>query len=275
MQENPLSKYYRQPKIYIGLPSRGRFYPPDTLTGDHTNLRVYGMTAMDEILFKTPDALFTGEAVVEVIQSCIPEITDPWNIPQLDVDTILIAMRIATYGERMPLEYNCSECNERNSIDLDLPSTLDYYMNLEYDNVVKFDDLQIHLKPLTYRDQTDIALRTYQLQRTLFQVTKDATDEERNTALNNATKEINRIQFESFRRSIDYVQVDKQRVDNPEHITDWLSNAEKEYYNGVKAHILKLRNIWSLPAQQAACESCNHENTVDVGFDNANFFGNP
>ena len=32
------------------------------------------MTAKDEMMFKTPDALLNGQATVDVIQSCIPAI---------------------------------------------------------------------------------------------------------------------------------------------------------------------------------------------------------
>ena len=45
-----------------------------------TELPVSPMTAMDEIKFKTPDALMNGQGVVDVIQSCIPDIK---NIPIL------------------------------------------------------------------------------------------------------------------------------------------------------------------------------------------------
>ena len=70
---NPLSGFMRQPKIYIKLPSGGAFWPRSSIdipeTGD---LAVYSMTAKDEITFKTPDALLNGQAVVDVIHSCIP-----------------------------------------------------------------------------------------------------------------------------------------------------------------------------------------------------------
>jgi hypothetical protein len=59
------------------------------------------MTAKDELMLKTPDALMNGQATVEVIKSCVPSIKNPWHMPSIDIDTILIAIRIATYGENM------------------------------------------------------------------------------------------------------------------------------------------------------------------------------
>ena len=87
--DNPLSKYYRQPSIYITLPSKGKYYSKEVLKTTTTGeLAVLPMTAKDELAFKTPDALMGGQATVDVIKSCIPNIKDPWQLVNFDVDTI-------------------------------------------------------------------------------------------------------------------------------------------------------------------------------------------
>ena len=62
---------------------------------------VYPMTAKDEMLLKTPDALLNGEATVTVIQSCIPAIKNAWAMPSIDCDAALMTIRMATYGNKM------------------------------------------------------------------------------------------------------------------------------------------------------------------------------
>ena len=70
---NPLSGYYRQPKIYIRLPSGGEYYPEGALdVSENGDYPVFAMTAKDELMLKTPDALLSGESTVEVIKSCVP-----------------------------------------------------------------------------------------------------------------------------------------------------------------------------------------------------------
>lgn len=275
MQENPLAKYYRQPKIYLSLPSKGNFYPEGTLNGDPENLPVFGMTAMDEIMLKTPDALFTGEAVVEVVKSCIPDILEPWKVPQLDIDSILIALRIASYGEKMPLSYECKKCKASNDIELDLSLTLDYYQRLEYDSSLNIDDITINFRPLDYKEQTDMSLETYQLQKRLYTVRQLENEQEQSAALNEASKQLNQIQMASFRNCIDSIKVGKELVTNQEFITDWFKNADKHYYQEIKNHLIKIREKWAVPTQITRCAECDHENKVEVGFDGANFFGNP
>ena len=71
-QANPLSKYFRQPKLFAALPSNGKFYPADSLETTETGeYAIYSMTAKDELTMKTPDALLNGQATVELIKSCV------------------------------------------------------------------------------------------------------------------------------------------------------------------------------------------------------------
>ena len=91
MSNNPLQQFFRQPAIYIKLPSNGKFYPEGALTmPENGEIPVYPMTAVDEITYRTPDALFNGTAVVNVIQSCVPAIKNAWFIPAMDIDTLLL-----------------------------------------------------------------------------------------------------------------------------------------------------------------------------------------
>ena len=61
---NPLQKYFRQPKIYINLPSQGMFNTVGSIENATGQLPIMSMTGMDELLLKTPDALMNGDATV-------------------------------------------------------------------------------------------------------------------------------------------------------------------------------------------------------------------
>jgi hypothetical protein len=63
MDNNPLAKFFRQPAIYVRLPSQGRNWVTGTINYPESGeLAVLPMTAIDEITYRTPDALFNGEA---------------------------------------------------------------------------------------------------------------------------------------------------------------------------------------------------------------------
>ena len=110
---NPLNKYFRQSAVYISLPTGGNYAPTVLEKSQTGEIGVMPMTARDEIKFKTPDALMNGQGVVDVVESCIPQIKDAWQISNYDLDTILIAIRIATYGETMDINFNVPITNEQ------------------------------------------------------------------------------------------------------------------------------------------------------------------
>ena len=104
ISNNPLKQYFRRPAIYIKLPSEGKYYSSDVINKTETReIPVYPMTAIDEITTKTPDALFNGSVIVELIKSCIPDIKDPWKINNIDLDTILIGIKVASTGNSLEL----------------------------------------------------------------------------------------------------------------------------------------------------------------------------
>ncbi len=126
MVSNPLANYFRQPKIWLKLPSEGKFYSKGAIDiSANGTYPVYAMTAKDELMFKTPDALLSGESTVQVIKSCIPAIMDPWKMPSIDLDVCLIAIRIATYGETMELHSTCPHCNSENEFEMNLTAWLE------------------------------------------------------------------------------------------------------------------------------------------------------
>ena len=157
-QANPLSKYFRQPKLFASLPSNGKFYPAGALETTETGeYPIYSMTAKDELTMKTPDALLNGQATVELIKSCVPNIKDPWNLPSIDLDALLIAIRLATYGETMTLSIKTPVTGEEKDMSVNLRDILDGFANIEFEDVVTSGDMTVYIRPLTYKEFTKSA----------------------------------------------------------------------------------------------------------------------
>ena len=134
---NPLQQYFRQPKIFISLPSKGIYNSPGSLDGDLTSIPVYGMTGSDVIIAKTPDALLSGESTVRVIQSCCPTIKNAWELSVLDTDLVFAAIKIATYGNDLEVTHECKKCGSVNDYILDLSRITNYYTSCQYNNTIK------------------------------------------------------------------------------------------------------------------------------------------
>lgn len=271
---NPLKKYYRQPKIYISLPSKGLFYPEGVLNGDYNNVPIFGMTGMDEIFFKTPDALFNGEASSKVIESCCPFIKNARLMPSIDVDTVLIAIRLATYGEMMTVGHKCknAECGAESDFEVDLKTMIEYFSSLKYHASIPIGEITVTVKPLNYNELTAFSIENFQLQRRLYQIS-GMTEAEQQTHINEIYQQLAEIQVKLFMLSIESVQTPDGVVEDAEMIKEWLQNSDKSMYSTIKEHLEKNKDVWSMPKQHIKCPDCGHEDDIEITLDQSNFFG--
>lgn len=241
---NPLANYMRQPKIYITLPSRGEFWSNGSIEfPENGELAVFSMTARDELLFKTPDALMNGQAVVDVIQSCIPAIKDAWATPTIDLDTILIAIRLATYGEKMPFTHKVPGTDEEVEYEIDLRMLLDQQQNNHWiEQVVINPDFIICVKPLTYRHMTQTSIKSFETTRILNMVNDETIPDDKkleifNTSFSNLTK----VTVDLLSSSVYKIITSTGEVTDKNYIAEFVNNADKEIFDIVQKHLSKLK----------------------------------
>jgi|TARA_B110000240_G_scaffold196887_1_gene250341 hypothetical protein len=280
---NPLKKYFRQPKLYITLPSKGSWYPSGSIEMSENNeLPVFPMTAKDELTLKTPDALLNGAATVEIIQSCIPNIKDAWLMPSIDVDACLIAIRIASYGEQMDLTITPPGTNEEKVFGLDLRQLLETMgqFNFVEDVPMKSKDFQVKVRPVTYKEFTAASLSTFEEQR-MFTIVNDAEmqQEEKLEKFGQTFTKLRDLTVGIITDSIVSITVEDNVVTDRSHITDFISNSDKEVFKDITDHIevqkenfaVKPMTVNSDPEQIANGAPETYE--VPIVFDQASFFG--
>jgi hypothetical protein len=272
MSQNPLQKYFRQPKLYVSLPSKGLYTAPDVVEGDPTQIPVYSMTGMDEILLKTPDALFNGESTVKVIQSCCATITDGWKINAVDLDHLLIAIRIATYGNMMTIEHTCGNCSTENEYEIDLGLLNDHFNHVEFHNTVDLGDVKVKIRPLTYKEMTEFNLENYTLQKMLIQSAQNFDNPENQKTVNDLYTKIAELQTEVFIKSIDSVEIPDAVVNQQAYIKEWITNSESELFEKIKDCIENNRKNWKLPAVKSQCSNCGTAADLEITMDQASFF---
>ena len=271
---NPLKQYFRQPAIYIKLPSQGRNYPPETLTMPPTGeLPVYPMTAIDEITYRTPDALYNGQATVNVIQSCIPDIKDAWAIPSTDIDTLLIAIRIATHGHSMDFNTVCPACQYESEQTMDLRTVLDSIHIADYDKTIQAGDMEIFFKPLSYRHVNNNNQMQYENQK-LLQMLPDAgiPDAEKMSALSDALKKITDITVVALAQSISVVKTPQALVSEPEFIEEMLKNCNSKLFNQIRDFIIDLKASSEMQPLKLVCSECAHNYEQNITLDMSSFF---
>jgi hypothetical protein len=241
---NPLANYMRQPKIYITLPSRGEFWPKGSIDfPENGELPVFSMTARDELLFKTPDALMNGQAVVDVIQSCIPAIKDAWVTPTIDLDTILIAIRLATYGEKMPFTHKVPGTDEDVEYEIDLRMLLDHQSNNQWiEQVVINPEFIIYVKPLTYRHMTQTNIKSFETTRILNMVNdENISDEKKLEMFSSSFNNLTKVTVELMASSIYKIVTVDGEVTDTRYISEFINNADKEIFDVVQKHLSALK----------------------------------
>lgn len=275
MNTNPLARHFRQPAMYITLPSQGRFYPDGTVDYPESGeIPVFPMTALDEISYRTPDALFNGNATVDVIKSCVPNIKDPWQMPNTDFDTVLIGIRIASNGEKMDIATVCPHCQTESEFEVDLIQLLGRIQPVDYSTPVVLGDLEIYLKPLSYKRVFDNQITQFEEQQKIQQFSQNPSQESVDL-LANTLKNLNSLAIASLVESIHYIKDGDTIVAEKGFIDEYVRNAPKESFNAISAKLGQIREKNEIPPFEVTCtnEECQKTFTAPFTMDSANFFG--
>lgn len=272
---NPLVKHFRRPAIYFKLPSAGKFWQDGTLelpvTGE---IPVYPMTTADEITLKTPDALINGTGIVNVIESCCPNIKDAWKMPSVDVDAVLIAIRIASYGQKMAISSTCPHCNEDHDYDVNLTGLISQATCPNFDILVEYDGLKIKLKPQQYFSVNKNNIASFEEQRILNLLNDSAlSDEEKTDKVAQSMKNLLNASIQLLVNSTEYIEIeDGQRVREVEFLTEFYKNSESRVTKEIESRLAEIAKEGALPLIDLGCAACGKEYQTPLEFDYARFF---
>jgi len=279
---NPLTQYMRQPKIYITLPSKGNYWPEGSLEFTETGeFPIYSMTAKDELLFKTPDALMNGQALVDVIESCMPNVKNAWDMPTIDLDTVLIAIRLATYGEYMNFVYKVPVVNEEEEYQIDLKVLIAQQQNNYWiDQVVINPDFIIFVKPLTLRHMTKNSIKNFENNR-IFSLVNDESlsDEQKLEMFNQSFANLAKATIELIAENIYKILTPDGEVTDKDFILEFVNNSDKEIFKTVKDHLQEMKNNNDLKPIEFSTTLEQQSNgapltfSVPINFNNSDFFG--
>lgn len=274
---NPLRAHFRQPAIYLKLPSKGQFWNSGLDLPEVGEIPVYPMTARDEILLKTPDALLNGQGVVDVVQSCCPNITDAWQMPSIDVDSILVAIRIASYGSNMSIDTKCPHCDTENTFEVDLTGYLDTITVPDYNQKIEHDKILIKIKPQNYSSLNETNKIQYEQQRVLDNISLDGSEDLNKVA--EYKKHITRLVDLNAKLLVDnteYIEIINTgaMVNKSEFIEEFYFNCDADLCKDLQAKISELNREGAIKPQTGTCSNCTQNYDIALTFDYASFFDN-
>lgn len=269
MSNNPLSKLYRNKSIFIQLPSKGKYYTSGINLSIDGELGIMPMTAFDEISLKSPDSLFNGDGLVNLIKSCVPDIVNPDEIPSCDVDPIIIAIRAAS-NKTLETEVECPHCKTEQVFNLDLNVLLSTFTSITEDNIVTLpNNTVVKLRPYSLRSQLKTNIQTFHQMRMEMLLNKNdsISDEKKLELFNNAFAEATKLTIELVADNILSVELDDIVVTEREHIFEWVQNMDKETYKIIVAKIKELSDSQVDTTMSVQCSNIECNNTFKTTID--------
>lgn len=275
-QTNPLKNYFRKPGIFVKLPSQGKFYSekPKELN-DMGEIPIYPMTAKDELMLKNADALLNGSAIYKLINSCAPTITDVENMPSVDLDAILLAIRRCSYGSSMDVTA-VHDCEDQAQTECSV--NLDHFISsiklVEDSEAVDLEDIKVYIKPISVKSLLHLNWIQYEQIRNLQIAEQKNTDEKTKiTILQNSYEMLTNENISIVAECIDTVLLpDGTTVTDKNNIKEWVSDLDNTKFKKIETAIGNLGESGMDKKFKVVCSKCGEEYENNLNLNPTVFF---
>jgi hypothetical protein len=273
LENNPLKQYFRRPAIYVNLPSDGKYYQPGVVEiPPNREIPVYPMTTLDEMTIRTPDGLFNGSAVVALIKSCIPSILDPWQLNNIDLDAMLVAIKAASGNGKMEIGSTCPACSEETSYDVDLLPILASIQSVDYTQSLRVHELEIRFRPLAYYETNANNMNQFKIQKMVVGIDEIEDEDQKREAMGHAVNQLNELILGVIAQTIEYIKTPETIVTDKSFIIDFLNNTDKQTSTLIKERSVELREQNEMKPIAVTCPHCQHQYKQRIVLNVTDFF---
>jgi hypothetical protein len=276
---NPLKSYFRQPHIFLKLPTGNRWYTEQDVDTSISELPIYAMRAIDDIMLNTPDAMLNGHALWGVISSCVPSIKNVKNIKLPDLDAIYVAIKASTHNGVVELKRTCASCNEENLLELNCQHLLDTMTVVEEsDCYVELDgQLLIQIQPYNLEMKQMFMHHQFEEEKTIkiLNMSNPNQDEFAQAAMiAESVERLSQLTFELVSKSITGIKIIESDVlvDDPKWINEWLQSISKEQADQVITAVNTLNQIGINKNITISCSNCAAQWQETLDFEPTSFF---
>jgi hypothetical protein len=166
-------------------------------------------------------------------------------MPNIDLDVALIAIRLATYGEKMttPITFG-DDIELENTVDL--RNVMDSLLaSITWDPVIQVsDDLTVFVRPMTYKQISESALKTFETQKIMQVVNNDKLEESEKLKLfKESFGKLTDITLGTVQASIFRIDSSEGSTDNQKFIAEFIENVDNNIFNKIQEHLDRLREL--------------------------------
>ena len=282
------------------LPCNPKWYTENVIDyGLNNEVEVYPMTHSDEILMHNPDALFSNNAISKIISSCVPAVKNVSKVYMPDIETLLLAIKIASVGDELEVYNVCPECfekynllseEERNKLIeekklfiepqayiFDARTCLEQVDTLPDEFPIKINDnIKVYVKPLTLEESTKYELDNFMIQNRIQHYIAESknikedvdalTDfdrwqenREKNEGFNQLLTELDGVASNMLKSAIKYITLNDEILSDEEDINDLLDNISSEKYELIKKTMEEANKSRLNKSFNCKCNYCGYE----------------
>lgn len=298
MANNPLLDELEQQTVTIALPTLGRWYENGAVLhpdADPASIEVGVLGIVAEHTFRDPWLLVSGQAIPKLIKSVCPAILEPTKLAEIDIETILLANRLISYGEKLEITQNCSNpdinegskkkkvvpCTHKNLLVVDLQNLLTRYSpytQKEFDRyVMEFEELMgqvVHLQPIPYNNVIEVVRKTAmnmkQYQKFSGVEIETIMDDLDVLGLyEDLVSDNTQMSLYSIVYSIHHVETSTgAAVVDKEVIRDWLNQIPSRLVKQIDTRIAEITiDVQKVATVEFECTKCGYNNTARIQMD--------
>lgn len=275
---NPLAKYTKIEEIFTKLVSNNAIKYKDGVLEDGVKCGICARSARDEIMLNSPDALLNGDAIVRVIENCVPNVLNANELYVNDIEQLLIGIKLASKEDSYDINVVCPVCEQKGSFSRDLSYLMETAELFKEQPTLELSNgLVLKLKPLTWREFSDFSVNLFNEQKRVqvIENNDELKDEEKIKFYAEIFEKMTQLNYDMI---IDQIQCivtpDEVEVDDKEFINEWLGSQPASIIKEIKTVIDTMDSTGVSHTMEAECPHCNHEWLIEgLKYDPSNFFG--
>ena len=275
---NPLQQYFRTPKLYVKLPTLGNYNSSDDIEmSDNYEVGVFPLTAIDQLMLRTPDALLNGQSLYTIIQSCVPSIKNVKKLTQPDINSIIVGIKVASNGAMFDFKCNCPSCQVENEVQINLTHYLDTADTLPDKKTIELDnDLLIYVKPYNFEQRNIQMINEFEESKALKLMDEklDVDDTSKMIEISEHVNNIAQRTFDVVAQSLVKIEIkgQKEPVTDRTYLTEFLKGISKSQADIIINAIKELNETGIARTTDVVCQSCSYEWKQPIDFDPTSFF---
>jgi hypothetical protein len=205
----------------------------------------------------TGSSQVNGSSIVSVIQSCVPNIKNVWKMPAIDLDKLLVAVKIASHGDQLKITATCTACGHEDQPTVNLQQVLDQIISPDYNQPLHIADLKIHFRPPSYQQLNDNDQITLDDESVVTMLEDNDIDNQvKAEKVAELLQKVKSIATRVLSENIRHVETPDATVDSQEHIFEWLANCDQSVYMQIQEFIIKNKEQTEVKPAEITCSSC-------------------